>query len=112
MRGEWPTLRTLKVPHGPPHDRDLRIDLNPGLKLRRLGAPARGVGAHLLAEVHQIVHRFFDKRSRHRWNQSPGIDTIRTSTSALRLSREISAMAKRCRTAVAVAARVEVSMAR
>src|SRR5215510_13813827 len=43
---------------------------------------------------------------------SPGIDTIRTSTSALRLSREISAIANRCRTAVAVAARVEVSRLR
>src|SRR5215468_8472564 len=45
-------------------------------------------------------------------DQSPGIDTIRTSTSALRLSREISAIANRCRTAVAVAARVEVSRLR
>src|SRR5262245_579589 len=43
---------------------------------------------------------------------SPGIDTTRTSTSVLRLSREISAMEKRCRTAVAVAARVDVSMLR
>src|SRR5499425_467039 len=45
-------------------------------------------------------------------DQSPGIDTIRTSTSALRLSREISAIANRCRIAVAVAARVEVSRLR
>src|SRR6185503_6472207 len=35
--------------------------------------------------------------------QSPGIETTRTSTSALRLSREISAIVKRCLTAVAVA---------
>src|SRR5262245_40757799 len=42
-------------------------------------------------------------------DQSPGIDTIRTSTSALRLSRDISAIATRWRTAVAVAARLEVS---
>src|SRR5215831_16366449 len=43
---------------------------------------------------------------------SPGIDTIRTWTSAWRLSREISAIAYRCRSAVAVAARVEVSRLR
>src|SRR5262245_43210843 len=43
-------------------------------------------------------------------DQSPGIDTTRTSMSALRLSREISAIAKRWRTAVAVAARVDVFM--
>ena len=40
--------------------------------------------------------------------QSPGMDTTRTSTFALRLSRAISAMAKRWRTAVAVEARVAV----
>src|SRR5215831_20393238 len=43
---------------------------------------------------------------------SPGMDTIRTWTSALRLSREISAIANRCFSAVAVAARVEVSRLR
>jgi hypothetical protein len=41
-------------------------------------------------------------------NQSPGIDTMRTSASALRLSRATSAIANRCRTAVAVEARVAV----
>src|SRR6516162_4910890 len=43
---------------------------------------------------------------------SPGMDTICTWTSAWRLSREISAIAYRCRSAVAVAARVEVSRLR
>src|SRR5215475_5140730 len=41
-------------------------------------------------------------------DQSLGIDTRRTSTSAFRLSLAISAIAKRCRTAVAVEARVAV----
>src|SRR5262245_57619198 len=45
-------------------------------------------------------------------DQSGGMDTTRTSTSALRLSSEISAIAKRCLIAVAVAARVDVSRLR
>jgi hypothetical protein len=45
-------------------------------------------------------------------DQSAGISTIRTSTWALRLSRAISAIAHRCRTAVVVAARVAVSRLR
>src|SRR5262245_42598383 len=45
-------------------------------------------------------------------DQSGGMDTTRTWTSALRLRFEISAIAKRCLTAVAVAARVDVSRLR
>ena len=45
-------------------------------------------------------------------DQSAGIDTIRTSTSAFCLSLAISANAYKCRTAVQVEARVAVSRLR